>query len=142
MSISLVCSRCGTKLKAPERAVGRRTQCPKCGTPLVVPVAPANPPPSPKEEVLDVIPVDPQPTKTIQTKCPFCNAPWPFERRFAGTQITCSKCSHLFRIPQQSTDEAERFIVHQCPMCKKRLHIPYAERGRTVPCVGCKRPIQ
>ncbi|HTU18694.1 MAG TPA: SHOCT domain-containing protein [Gemmataceae bacterium] len=140
--IDFNCPGCGKAFSVKDDFAGKKTKCQKCGARMMIPSAPADPALSPAQEVLDVIPVDPQPTKTIQTKCPFCNAPWAFERRFAGTQITCSKCSHLFRIPQQSTDEAERFIVHQCPMCKKRLHIPYAERGRTVPCVGCKRPIQ
>jgi WD40 repeat protein len=37
--IQLTCEECGSRLKAPEAAVGKKLKCPGCGTPVVVPVA-------------------------------------------------------------------------------------------------------
>lgn len=37
MPIPITCGSCGTKLKAPESAAGRKVKCPKCSTPAVVP---------------------------------------------------------------------------------------------------------
>src|SRR5262249_7877373 len=33
MSISVVCSSCSGKFKAPDRPAGRSTKCPRCGAP-------------------------------------------------------------------------------------------------------------
>ena len=39
MPISLSCPVCGSKIRAPDQAAGRRVACPKCGEPLTVPTA-------------------------------------------------------------------------------------------------------
>jgi uncharacterized protein len=60
MPISVACPTCGTKLKAPDDAVGKKVKCPKCASLVVVPAeddeaasgissAPA-PKPKPKED--------------------------------------------------------------------------------------------
>lgn len=36
MPIPVTCSSCGTKLKAPDNAAGRKLKCPKCSTPILV----------------------------------------------------------------------------------------------------------
>ena len=36
MPISLTCPTCGTKLKAPDKAAGHKSQCPNCGADLLV----------------------------------------------------------------------------------------------------------
>jgi hypothetical protein len=41
MPISVVCSGCNSKLKAPDDLAGRKTNCPKCGAMLVIPAMPA-----------------------------------------------------------------------------------------------------
>lgn len=38
MPISVVCPPCARKLRAPDKAAGRRTKCPKCGTTVVIPI--------------------------------------------------------------------------------------------------------
>ena len=37
MPISVACPTCGTKLKAPDNAVGKKVKCPKCASLVVVP---------------------------------------------------------------------------------------------------------
>ena len=37
MALTVPCPECGTKLLAPESAVGQRLRCPKCGTLTTVP---------------------------------------------------------------------------------------------------------
>ena len=37
MPIPVTCGSCGTKLKAPDSAAGRKVKCPKCSTPVAVP---------------------------------------------------------------------------------------------------------
>ena len=37
MPISIECAGCGGRLKAPDSAGGRKTKCPKCGAPILVP---------------------------------------------------------------------------------------------------------
>ncbi len=37
MSISVLCSDCGKRAKAPDQAAGRTLKCPACGSPVVVP---------------------------------------------------------------------------------------------------------
>jgi hypothetical protein len=39
--ISITCSACGAKMRAPDRAAGSKTKCPKCSSLLVIPAAPA-----------------------------------------------------------------------------------------------------
>ena len=39
MPISIVCGNCSAKMKAPDTAAGKRVKCPKCSTPILVPVA-------------------------------------------------------------------------------------------------------
>jgi hypothetical protein len=46
MPISVACSSCASKFKAPDHAAGRSTKCPKCGEPLVVPAANVSPTPA------------------------------------------------------------------------------------------------
>jgi len=38
MPISVACSTCGSKIKAPDSAAGKKAKCPKCGASLVVPL--------------------------------------------------------------------------------------------------------
>ena len=35
--IHVQCPSCGVKLKSPDSAAGKKTKCPKCGTPITVP---------------------------------------------------------------------------------------------------------
>lgn len=60
MRIVVACP-CGTKLKAPEGAAGKRIKCPKCGTGVTVP----EPEPVPADEVVDLEtpPAPPAPTE-------------------------------------------------------------------------------
>jgi hypothetical protein len=44
MPIPVSCPSCGTSLKAPDSAAGRKVKCPKCATPFAVPAAAAEPP--------------------------------------------------------------------------------------------------
>jgi DNA-directed RNA polymerase subunit RPC12/RpoP len=38
MPISVLCGACSAKLNAPDAAAGKKVKCPKCGSPLVIPV--------------------------------------------------------------------------------------------------------
>src|SRR5262245_12569458 len=57
MPIPVSCPSCGTGLKAPDTAAGRRVKCPKCATPFAVPAvgeaaafqAPPPPPSRPRQ---------------------------------------------------------------------------------------------
>jgi hypothetical protein len=47
MSILATCATCQSQFKAPDHVAGRRTRCPRCGTPIDLPPASAPPPAAP-----------------------------------------------------------------------------------------------
>jgi RsiW-degrading membrane proteinase PrsW (M82 family) len=63
MSISFPCV-CGKRLRAKEEWAGKRLKCPACGSPVVVPQAPAPPDPEPAPPPEPVRPARPAPVPT------------------------------------------------------------------------------
>src|SRR5262245_2324893 len=102
MSISVVCSTCAAKLRAPDSSAGRTLQCPKCGAAVRVPGpaqrAPAPPPPSsplaPPVRLGRAPEPPPQPAYTPEgvAYCPFCDLRWFARDPTAGGEILCPKC--------------------------------------------------
>ncbi|SRR5216683_1221933 len=71
MPIPVSCPTCGAKLKAPDKMVGRKTNCPKCGTAVVVP--------SPYQEALEPTCTDALPQPVKRAELPAVRPKPPFE---------------------------------------------------------------
>ncbi len=68
MGIHFECS-CGQKIHAPDGAAGKRSKCPNCGSPLVVPGAAGSSP----EAATATTPAPPEPAPDRGTRpCPYC----------------------------------------------------------------------
>lgn len=58
MSIACFCSHCGARIRAPEKAAGRKAKCPKCRAETVIPTLQAKDSPKDARSVLEVLPVE------------------------------------------------------------------------------------
>lgn len=105
MAIFVACSTCGSKLKAPDSAAGRKTKCPKCGTAVIVPSSVQKAPEPVRAEPL------PQPVRRVEPpalrpKPQPAPAPVPDEDDF-----NFEPSSH--RRPSAAAAVSNTIIVHQ-----------------------------
>ncbi len=92
MPVTVSCPSCGTKLKAPDSAAGRKLACPKCKA--AVPV-PADPPPPAVADArsLAVAASPPAPPPAATKPCPFCAEP------IAAAARKCKHCGERLDEP-------------------------------------------
>jgi predicted RNA-binding Zn-ribbon protein involved in translation (DUF1610 family) len=125
MPISVACSTCGSKIKAPDSAAGKEAKCPKCGASLVVPLtgtstadsehvaAPltnvAPPPPAvvqsrpPVAAIQEVLPS----RQAVDYKdCPFCG------EEVLTTALKCKHCGETLDPALRTAEEARRLAEH------------------------------
>lgn len=86
--ITFKCSGCGQKINAQDRFAGKKSQCPKCGQILLVPVP---------EKYKD-------PTSMIKFRCPSCNQKIGLTNNYAGKLVKCAKCKETFKVPLVSEE--------------------------------------
>ncbi len=83
------CDSCGSKLRAPESAIGKRVKCPKCGTILNVPAADAIAPSEPTDMAVTPLPPPVEPS---------------------GSEVTASAPRPPEPTPPDDMDDDEPFI--------------------------------
>ncbi|HTU93188.1 MAG TPA: hypothetical protein VMF69_24120 [Gemmataceae bacterium] len=111
MPVTVACTSCGAKLRAPDNAVGRSLKCPKCGKPVTVdaitaqppvasvltpPVASVYTPPVPDVEVAEVVPAEPT------RACPFCG------ETVLAVAKKCKHCGETIDVALRAAEEARR----------------------------------
>ncbi|MBL8822292.1 MAG: DUF3784 domain-containing protein [Planctomycetia bacterium] len=84
MSISITCSSCGSKLRAPDKTAGRSILCPKCKTSCTVPNV-NNPTPGNAATPQPTVPVQSSQTKAL-IPCETC------QKSMAVTANACPAC--------------------------------------------------
>lgn len=82
------CENCGQKFKLSDRYAGRKSKCPKCKQPIVIP-------PAGEESA--------QQSSIIKFRCPSCNQKIGVTPDYAGKRVRCSKCKNPLRVPQASS---------------------------------------
>lgn len=87
MSLSIACSSCGAKVRAPNKAAGHSFKCPKCGDVLR---APASAPPLPPQRK-----ATPQ---VIAVNCPHCKTKLSVEAGSAERMASCPMCGGTFSL--------------------------------------------
>ncbi len=85
--IRFKCENCGQKFKVPEKNAGKKSKCPKCKHPIVVPLA--------EQESA-------QESSIIKFRCPNCNQKIGVKKEHAGKRVRCAKCKSPLRVPQAS----------------------------------------
>lgn len=123
MPVSVACSSCGTKLRAPDAAIGRTFKCPKCGNsvqvatstdrsvapipevkhdpPIVkpIPVAVVYTPPTHVVEPAPLAQVIPEEPKKA---CPFCG------ENVIAVAKKCKHCGETIDVALRAAEEAKR----------------------------------
>ena len=109
MPISVTCNNCGSNIKAPDNAAGKKAKCPRCQGELQIPstqiaVAPktiARPvQPAPKQ---DMVPATIPATELKHYKeCPFCS------EEIAHTAKICKHCGETLDPTLRAAEEAKR----------------------------------
>lgn len=134
------CPKCDKALKAEEDKLGAKTRCPKCGQSLYVPPPvrnqpkgespPVNPAKNyplmphavslPAEEILDVLPADPE---DFLTAIPVEEPPQRARPVSRFYEMTCPYCGRNVRIKRQQIRNVQR-----CPNCGSFLVAPVVKR--------------
>lgn len=122
MSITVLCSSCGSKLKAADSAAGHKTRCPKCGMSLIVPAAEAvsvtpasvakvaaSPPTAipyspPAPVIAEVVK---QSAAADSKDCPFCG------EQVLAVAKKCKHCGETIDVALRAAEEARRAAVNQ-----------------------------
>ncbi len=103
MPIAIVCPSCGSKIKAPDNAAGRRAKCPKCASPVDVPAQPPlwKEPALPLSSPAAQIDVEPLPPARLpaQLLCGHCDGAIGIDQRFAGQVVLCPHCHNQVHMP-------------------------------------------
>ncbi|MDM8556143.1 NINE protein [Desulfococcaceae bacterium HSG7] len=147
MSIQTICNNCGSKFKAPEKAIGRKAKCPKCKYSLVITDHSIKKVTSvPKTNATQVAV-----RNTISVMCKNCGSKFKAPENAIGKKAKCPKCKyslviadHSIRndmlVPQTNVNQVAvcSTISVMCKNCGSKFKAPENAIGRKAKCPKCK----
>jgi len=142
MPIPFSCPSCGKGLHAPDDKAGRKTKCPKCGTPVVVPTPLRE---SPERTSVEV---PPEPVKQLTPPpviCRSCGGAILSDPLFAGLFGMCPHCQAAVLMPGTPAaplpQQAPSPLQVTCGSCGRKILADISFAGQTFMCPHCRWPI-
>lgn len=107
MPIPVHCSNCGSKFKAPSKAAGRSTSCPKCNCTLTIPTERSKQSPNSGELVnvpsFEVGAAVAEPPSVATKECPYCS------EEILLKAVKCKHCGEIVDAALRAAEEAKQF---------------------------------